>query len=156
MIGEAPTPKGEYKTDIENIMKFVVSKSNSKTNNHKLRGNAKIVDNYIYFSIHHFRKNNDYRYITKSELYKYDLETKQIQLVKDFKKEAIISYDNNRILLIYYDTVYQYDLNTNKMKKVCKINISSEIAYDEYKGIVRIWSKKNYFISPDGTLSVTD
>nr|MCR5462234.1 hypothetical protein [bacterium] len=76
--GKSPTPEGEYKEDIDNIMNFIVSKSKSKTTNHKLRGNAKIVDNSIYFSIHHFRKNNDYRYITKSELYKYDLATKQI------------------------------------------------------------------------------
>ncbi|MCR5462393.1 MAG: hypothetical protein K6E87_04935 [bacterium] len=67
-------------------------------------------------------------------------------------QKQITMYDDNRIILIDYNTVYLYDLNTNKKKKVCNININRIISYDEANGIVRIWSQKNYYISADGTL----
>ncbi len=118
-----------------------------------LKGNIKSVDEYKYFSLHIYKKRNDDRYIGLSGLYRYNINTEEIEAIKEFNGKRIISFDEKKIIYIDYKTVYKYDILTEKNNKIVNLSDYQDIAiYNSEKGIVIDCYGKNlqYFLGVEG------
>ena len=120
-----------------------------------LAGNTKTIGDYTYFSLHVYKKREDSRYIGLSGLYKYNNDTKDIEVIKEFKGKKIINFNENYVIYLDYKTIYKYDLKTDKKTKITNIaNYKDvEIYYGEHGMEINCYSKnKLYFLDEEGNL----
>ena len=120
-----------------------------------LDGNTKTIGDYTYFSLHVYKKREDSRYIGLSGLYRYNKDTEDIEVIKEFKGKKIINFNENYVIYLDYKTIYKYDLKTDKKTKITNIaNYKDvEIYYGEHGMEINCYSKnKLYFFDEEGNL----
>ena len=115
-------------------------------------GDGTLINDYIYFTFHSYKKTNDARYISKSALCRFKRGTEDVEVVKEFKGARILSFSEKYIMYFDYKTIYRYDIETNKKEKIVKLPSNCDFHVTNNNGIRDFYYSTNgkyYFIDSD-------